>query len=94
MHGPVNALEAIAVAGGFKDSAKHSQVLLFRRINADTAETKLLDLKRVMNPAHPRLEEAISLEPGDLLLVPQNRVSKIDRYIHWANVGMFFNPIP
>ncbi len=92
MHGDVTALEAISMAGGFKDSAKHSQVILFRHISPDVAETKVLNLKEMMNPAHLSLEQIGHLQPGDLLVVPQNRVSKMERYIHWANVGMFLNP--
>jgi polysaccharide export outer membrane protein len=92
MHGDVTALEAISIAGGFKDSAKHSQILLFRHISPDMAETKILNLKEMMNPGHPTLELIGRLQPGDLLVVPQNRVSKMERYIHWANVGMFLNP--
>jgi len=93
MHGEVSALEAIAMAGGFKDSAKHSQVLLFRHVSPDMAETKVLNLKQMLNPSHPHLEDVAQLQPGDLLVVPQNNVSKIERYIHWANVGMFVNPL-
>ncbi len=42
LHGPTSAVEAIAIAGGFKaSSAKHSQVILYRRIDPNTAETKI-----------------------------------------------------
>ena len=89
LHGGVTAVEAIAIAGGFKDVAKHSQVILFRRVNADLAQTKLLDIKRLTNPAHPHLEEDAKLQPGDLLVIPKNRVSKIADYIHWVSVGSY-----
>jgi polysaccharide biosynthesis/export protein len=89
LHGDVTAVEAIAIAGGFKDSAKHSQVILFRRVNAEMAQTRMLDLKRLMNPKHPHLEEDIRLQPGDLLVVPKNRVSKISDYVHWVSVGSY-----
>jgi polysaccharide export outer membrane protein len=91
LRGRVSAMEAIAMAGGFKDlSAKHSQVILFRRISQDTAETKILNLKRMMNA--PKLSEDVSLNPGDLLIVPQNRVSKIERFMKWVNVGTYWSP--
>ena len=90
MHGSVSAITAIAIAGGFKDNAKHSQVILFRRTSPDIAKTRILDLKKLMDPKHPKLEEDVALESGDLLVVPKNRVSKIADYVHWVNVGGYF----
>ena len=34
-------------------------------------------------------EPLADLRPGDLLVVPQNRVSKIERFVKWANVGLY-----
>ena len=91
MRGSITAIQAIAMAGGFKTaSAKHSQVILFRRVGADLAQTKILDLKAAMSTKHP--EPLSDLRSGDLLIVPQNRVSKIERFVKWVNVGMYANP--
>ena len=88
MRGQVTALQAIAMAGGFKTaSAKHSQVILFRRVGPDLAKAEILNLKAAMSPA--ATEPLADLHPGDLLVVPQNRVSKIERYVKWANVGLY-----
>jgi polysaccharide biosynthesis/export protein len=92
MRGQVTAVQAIAMAGGFKTaSAKHSQVILFRRVGPDLAKSELLDLKAAMRASHP--EPLANLHPGDLLVVPQNRISKIERFIKWANVGLYWNPL-
>lgn len=92
LRGTMTAVEAIAMAGGFKSaSARHSQVVLFRRVNSDTGETRILNMKHIMYA--PKLEEDVALRPGDMLLVPQNRVSKIERFVKWANVGIFWNPV-
>ena len=40
LRGYTTATQAVAMAGGFEDSAKHSQVLLFRRKNNDWYEVK------------------------------------------------------
>src|ERR1017187_8014652 len=37
LRGDTTLTQAIAMAGGFQDSAKHSQVLLFRHVNSDWA---------------------------------------------------------
>ena len=89
MHGTITAIEAIAMAGGFKDSAKHSQVILFRETDTDMAKTRILNIKKLMDPKHPELEEDVILEPGDLLIIPKNRVSKIADYVHWVSVGSY-----
>lgn len=89
MHGRVTAIDAIAMAGGLKDSAKHSQVILFRRADGDMASTHVLNMKKLMNAKHPHLEEDVTLLPGDLLVVPKNRVSKIADYVHWISVGSY-----
>ncbi len=91
MRGQVTAVQAIAVAGGFKNSAKHSQVILFRRVGPDLAKTEILNLKAAMSAATN--EPLADLHPGDLLVVPQNRVSKIERFIKWGNIGMYWNPV-
>jgi polysaccharide biosynthesis/export protein len=92
MRGPVSPLQAIAMAGGFKTaSAKHSQVILFRRVGPDMARTEILDLKTAASPsAKERLSD---LRTGDMLIVPQNHISKIERLIKLANIGAYF-PIP
>src|ERR1051326_3698516 len=43
----VTALQAIMLAGGPKETAKSSQVVVFRQINSDMAEVKLLNLKSI-----------------------------------------------
>jgi polysaccharide biosynthesis/export protein len=92
MRGTVTALQAIAMAGGFKTaSAKHSQVILFRRVGPDLAKAEILDLKAAMSPS--ATEPLTDLRPGDMLIVPQNRVSKIERFVKWGNFGMYWNPL-
>ncbi len=90
LHGETTVVEAIAMAGGFKPGfAKHSQVILYRRIDSDTAQTKILNIKKLTDPAHPHLEESMALQPGDLLLIPQNKVSKIAPFVHWVSLGAY-----
>ena len=91
MRGSITAMQAIAMAGGFKAaSAKHSQVILFRRVGPDLAKTEILNLKAAMSPS--ATEPLADLRSGDMLLVPQNQISKIERYVKWFSVGMYFTP--
>lgn len=78
----ITMTEAIAIAGGFTESSKHSQVLLFRRVSSDWAEVKVLNVKKMF--AAGNLTEDIHLQPGDMFFVPQNKVSKIKKWIPYS----------
>jgi polysaccharide biosynthesis/export protein len=94
LHGSLNTIEAIAMAGGFKDNAKHSQVILFRRLDKEHNETRIVNFKELTNPAHPHIEESPIVQAGDLLIVPKNRASKVADYVHWINFGGAITPAP
>ena len=82
--------EAVQIAGGLTPAAKHSQVVLFRRVNDDLVETRLLNLKTMLKQR--RLKEDAHLQPGDLVFVPQNEISKIDRFLTKPSVSMYVSP--
>jgi polysaccharide export outer membrane protein len=71
--------EAIAVAGGFTDASKHSQVWLYHSIPNDQFEVKVLNLKRMLKAGD--LSEDVRIQPGDMLFVPQNTISKLKSLI-------------
>ena len=77
LHGTMTIAEALAAVGGFKDSAKDSQVVLFRKVDAEWAEAKEIDMKDGL--AKRNLSEDLKLRPGDLLYVPKNKISKVER---------------
>ena len=88
LRGDTSATEAIAVAGGFNDSAKHSEVLLFRRVNDDWFEVKPMNLKRILQGRN--INEDAEIHPGDMLFVPQNFISKIKKFIPSTGVGTYY----
>jgi polysaccharide export outer membrane protein len=81
--------EAVQIAGGFTPEAKHSQVVLFRRVNEDLMETRVLDLKKMLKQSS--LKEDAHLRPGDLIFVPENTISKIARFVSKASLSMYVN---
>ncbi|HEX8286911.1 MAG TPA: polysaccharide biosynthesis/export family protein [Pyrinomonadaceae bacterium] len=84
----ITALQAVLLAGGFKDSAKSSQILVFRKINSETAEIKLLNLKNIRKTSD--LESDFALESGDMIMVPRNMITKVERYVKFANIASIF----
>lgn len=88
LRGYTTATQAVAMAGGFEDSAKHSQVLLFRRKDDDWYEVKPLDLKKILR-GHDVSEDP-QIRPGDMVFVPQNFISKIKKFIPSSGMGAYF----
>jgi polysaccharide export outer membrane protein len=90
LRGDTTLVQAVAIAGGFTEASKHSQVWLFRRVSNDWVETKQFDLKKMLKVGN--LSEDAHLRPGDMLYVPKNTLSKVKRFIPITTVGAFFNP--
>jgi len=89
LRGETTVAEAITIAGGFTDKAKHSEVVLFHRVPGGWDQAKKLDLKRML--ANKDLTEDLQLRPGDLIYVPKSRSSKIRQFIPSTGIGI---PIP
>jgi polysaccharide export outer membrane protein len=85
LRGDTTLTQAIAMAGGFQDSAKHSQVLLFRRVNNDWVSAKIINVKKMEKEGN--LHEDPYLHPGDMLFVPKNRFSKIRPFLPSSGMG-------
>jgi polysaccharide biosynthesis/export protein len=88
LRGYTTATEAVAMAGGFNESAKHSQVLLFRRQDDNWTEVTTLDLKHVLKGLD--INEDPEIQPGDMLFVPQNFLSKIKKFIPNSSFGGYY----
>ncbi len=82
--------EAVAIAGGFTSQSKHSQVLLFRRVNADWVSVKKLDVKEIYAGD---FREDVHLQAGDMLFVPQNKISKIKPFLPIYGLSTYMTPI-
>ena len=91
LRGDLTVNEAVAIAGGFTQQARHSQVILFRRISAYVAESHVLDLKKMLD-SHD-IGEDMHLRPGDFIFVPQSRISKIRKYVPTNSMSWYMNPM-
>jgi polysaccharide export outer membrane protein len=82
--------QAIQVAGGLKDGAKTSNVILFRSISNDWVEVKTINMKHIL--AGKDVREDVHLRPGDMFVVSKGTFAKISPFIPRANVGTYFQP--
>jgi polysaccharide export outer membrane protein len=85
------ALQAVMMAGGFKETAQESQVIIFRRVNNDLSKVIQLNLHNVKKTAD--LEHDMVLEPGDIILVPRNKLQNVARFIKATNIGLYLDPL-
>lgn len=90
LRGDTSIMEAVEIAGGFTHEARHSQVLLFRHVNDDLVEARVFDLKKMLKDKN--LGEVPQLRPGDLVFVPQNSISKIERFLSKPSLSMYVSP--
>jgi len=90
LRNPLTVTEGLAIAGGFNNSAKHSQVVLFHPTPEGVFEAKLINVKKLL--ASRNLSEDIYLQPGDMLYVPQSALSKIRKFIPNTSMGAYYNP--
>ncbi len=87
----MTALGAILMAGGFTPNAKSGQVIVFRKVNETVAEVKVLHLSKMNKTS--QLEKDMALQSGDMILVPQDVISKIEHYLQITNIGMYMDPL-
>ena len=86
LRGDTTVIQAVAMAGGFISSAKHSDVVLFRRVSDEWVESKVLDVKKMENSHN--LTEDVHLRPGDMVFVPKNKISKLQPFLPSTNFSM------
>lgn len=84
----ISVLQGVLQAGGFRETAKSSQVILFRRVNAEVAEAVVLDFGKLSKSKGVR-EDPV-LQPGDMLLVPQSTLTKVERYVRMVSLAGIF----
>lgn len=90
LRGDTTATQAIAIAGGFVDYAKNTQVVLFRRYSNDQVEVKMLNLRDILKGKNA--SEDVFLRAGDMLYVPKTFMAKIDRFLPRSSIGTYFSP--
>ena len=91
LRGDLTLNEAVAMAGGFTQQARHSQVVVFRRISASVAESHVIDVKKMLDSKD--LREDLHLQAGDFIFVPQSRISKIRKYVPTNSMSWYLNPL-
>jgi polysaccharide export outer membrane protein len=88
---PTTALGAVLLAGGFVEVSRSGQVWVFRKVNQEMAEVIKLNLTGIKKSAD--LKRDLALQAGDMIYVPRDKTSTIERYVRLVNTGAYFNPL-
>ena len=86
----MTAMQAVVLAGGFKPTARDSRIVVFRHIDSNMGEVKVLNLHKIEDTK--QLEQDMVLQPGDMILVPQNRVATFSRYMEATHFSTYMSP--
>lgn len=88
MREDMTAIQAVMLAGGFKDSAKETKIVVFRRLNSktDMAEVRVLNLHRIKKTS--QLEQDLPLEAGDIIYVPENLATQFGKIMRIPNFSV------
>jgi polysaccharide export outer membrane protein len=87
----ITLMQAISEAGGLmNERASKKQIVVFRPQGNGTYEAKVIDFKQMLNAKGATEDYAVL--PGDVIYVPQNRMSKIQRYLPTPSVGTYVGP--
>lgn len=91
LHNEITLLQGISEAGGLlNERARKKEIVVFRPQGNGTYESKIIDIKKML--AAKGVAEDFALAPGDIIYVPQNRASKIQRFIPSTNIGGYLAP--
>jgi polysaccharide export outer membrane protein len=80
-------MQAVAIAGGFDNSAKHSQILLMRKYSNDLVQVTMVDLRQVMKGKDPGKD--LEVQPGDTIFAPKSAFAKFAPFLPSSSLGMY-----
>jgi protein involved in polysaccharide export with SLBB domain len=78
MMGSMSVLQAIANAGGFRETARLSEVLVIRRTQEKPLVT-ILDLEAARN--NTDMSQDIYLMPSDIVFVPRSKIANLNLWV-------------
>lgn len=77
LNGKLSAAAAVFYAGGLKNTAKTTEIIIIRNSGKNTAELSRLNLKDVLTKGAPDVQ----LKPFDVVYVPKSRIARLDQFV-------------
>lgn len=89
--GPLTAIDSIAQCGGFRDTARLTEILVIRRTKEKPAVT-IINLKEFRQ--NKDITQDILLMPFDIVYVPRSKIANIDLFVDLYIRRMIPFPLP
>jgi polysaccharide biosynthesis/export protein len=90
IRGNLTLLQAISEAGGMlNERARKKEVVILRPQCDGTYMSTVYNVKKMLAGKGP-MEDYV--QPGDIIYVPQNRASKIQKYLPTSTIGAYLSP--
>lgn len=84
LHDGMTALQAIHMAGGYRDTAEPTEVLVIREARPERPELLLVDLQTGLDDYSGVRD--VPLAPHDIVMVPMSTIAKMDKFVdQWIN---------
>lgn len=88
LRGATTVAQAVAMAGGFTSKGRRNDIILFRRVSDNWVSATKVNLKHMLTSKN--LSEDMQMHPGDMIFVPQNKLSKIKPFIKLPSLSYYF----
>ena len=86
LNGPVGALEAVMLAGGFQNSAARGKVVVLRRMPGGGLMMRVADVRNALNGSQNA--DALQLRRHDIVFVPRSTIAEINVFIEQYVTGI------
>jgi len=84
LHDGMTALQAIHMAGGYRDTAEPTEVLVIREAKPGQPELLMVDLQTGLDEFYGVRD--LPLTPHDIVMVPMSTIAKMDKFVdQWIN---------
>src|SRR5206468_11528635 len=77
LRGDTTLMQALAIAGGFKEKAKRTHVVVFRRSPDGPKAVKVQEINARHVLEGRQMVNDVTLEPGDLIFVSKSRIPNL-----------------
>ena len=86
MHGPIGALEAVMLAGGFKNSAARGEVVVLRRAPGGGLMMRTVNLHDALRARQGA--DSIQIRRHDIIFVPRSTVAEVNLFVEQYVMGI------
>jgi protein involved in polysaccharide export with SLBB domain len=76
--GPVTVHQAISAAGGFRETARRTDVIIIRQVQGRPVPLRV-NMEEVLNNQDP--SQDVLLAPFDIVYVPRSNVAEVNKWI-------------